>query len=118
MVTPILQVIVYVCVAAVVYHYAGYPLLLFLAAEFAQAKSDFLYLLSRRSRRCAFRPDYVPRVALLISAYNEAAVIEAKVANTLKIDYPSDRLEFIFGLDAPSDSTSELLAQVESSRLS
>ncbi len=118
MVSPILEVIVCVCVAGVVYHYAGYPLVLFLAAELAQMKSDFLYLLSRSSRRCEFRPDYVPRVALLVSAYNEAAVIKEKIANTLQIDYPPDHLEFIFGLDAPTDSTPELLAQAESSRLS
>src|SRR6266481_4820313 len=118
MADPVLEVIVCVCMAAVVYHYAGYPLLLFVMAEFSQTKSDVLYLFNRRSRRCRFRPDYSPRVALLVSAYNEAPVIKAKVANTLQLDYPSDRLELLFGLDAPSDSTPELLAQVESSRLS
>jgi cellulose synthase/poly-beta-1,6-N-acetylglucosamine synthase-like glycosyltransferase len=118
MTTPVLEVIVCACMAAVIYHYAGYPLLLFLVAELSQAKSDVLYLFSRKSRRCMFRSDYLPRVALLVSAYNEAAVIKAKVRNTLQIDYPSDRLECLFGLDAPSDSTPELLAQAESSRLS
>lgn len=104
--------------AAVVYHYAGYPLVLFLAAQLAQAKSDLLYLFGRKSRRCAFPPDYLPRVALLVSAYNEAAMIKAKASNTLQLDYPPDRLECLFGLDAPSDDTPELLAQVQSSRLS
>src|SRR5258708_7416852 len=118
MATPVLEVIVCVCMAAVVYHYAGYPLLLFVMAEFSQTKSDVLYLLNRRSRRCRFRPDYSPRVALLVSAYNEAPVIKAKVAKTLQLDYPSDRPELLFGLDAPSDSTPEVLGQVESSRLS
>jgi len=118
MTTSILEVIVGVCMAAVVYHYAGYPFVLFLVAVFSQAKSDLLYLFDRRSRRCVLRPDYLPRVALLVSAYNEAAVIQAKVSNTLQIDYPPDHLEFLFGLDAPSDSTPELLAQAESGRLS
>jgi cellulose synthase/poly-beta-1,6-N-acetylglucosamine synthase-like glycosyltransferase len=118
MASSVLELIVGVCVAAVIYHYAGYPLLLFVVAVLTQAKSDLLYLFDRRSRRCTCRSDYLPRVALLVSAYNEAAVIKAKVGNTLQIDYPSDRLECLLGLDAPSDSTPELLAQVESSRLS
>jgi cellulose synthase/poly-beta-1,6-N-acetylglucosamine synthase-like glycosyltransferase len=118
MTTPVLEVIIVVCMAAVVYHYAGYPLVLFLAAELAQAKSDLLYLFGRKSRRCAFRLGYLPRVALLVSAYNEAALIRAKASNTLQLDYPPDRLECLFGLDAPSDDTPELLAQIQSSRLS
>jgi len=52
-----------------------------------------------------------------MSVYNEEAVIRAKVKNLLEIDYPSDRLEFLLGLDAPVDSTSELLSQTPSSRL-
>jgi len=54
---------------------------------------------------------------LLMSVYNEEAVIRAKVKNLLGIDYPSDRLEFLVGLDAPVDSTGELLSQTPSSRL-
>ena len=118
MAISVLEVIIGICMAAVVYHYAGYPLLLFMVAVLSQAKSDLLYLFDRSSRRCVFRPDYLPRVALLVSAYNEAAVIRAKVSNTLQIDYPADHLECFFGLDAPSDSTPEILAQMESSRVS
>src|SRR5437660_8728519 len=118
MTTSILEVIVGVCMAAVIYHYAGYPLLLFMVAALSQAKSDLLYLFDRRSRRCVLRSDYLPRVALLVSAYNEAVVIQAKVSNSLQIDYPPDRLECIFGLDAPTDSTLELLAKARSSRVS
>src|SRR5262249_52469448 len=42
---------------------------------------------------------------------------EAKVRNCLAIDYPSDRLEFLLGLDAPTDSTAELLSRLSSERL-
>ena len=115
--TPILETMFWVCVGALAYHYAGYPLLLFILSVLSQAKSDFLYLIRRDSRRCPRPSDYVPRVALLLSAYNEEAVIQAKVKNTFAIDYPSARLEFLVGLDGSTDSTAELLNQMASSRL-
>jgi len=99
------------------YHYVGYPLLLFVLSALSQATSDFGYLMRRRNRRCLLQTDYVPTVALLMSVYNEEAVIRAKVKNLLEINYPFDRLEFLLGLDAPVDSTGKLLSQTPSSRL-
>ncbi|PYY23091.1 MAG: glycosyltransferase family 2 protein [Acidobacteria bacterium] len=101
----------------VVYHYAGYPLLLFIVSTLSQAKSDLLYLLGRSNRRCEPVMRELPRVALLISAYNEESVIQAKVKNCFEIDYPVDRLEMFFGLDAPTDSTHELLAHIACNRV-
>jgi cellulose synthase/poly-beta-1,6-N-acetylglucosamine synthase-like glycosyltransferase len=115
--TPVVEMIFWMCIGAVAYNYAGYPLLLFILSVVSQAKSDLLYLIRRNSRRCLRPTDNVPRVALLMSAYNEEAVIQAKVQNNLAIDYPSDRLEFLIGLDAPTDSTTDLLSQIPSSRL-
>src|SRR5260370_39621826 len=113
----IVELSFWVSVAAVAYHYVGYPLLLFILSVLSQARSDFLYLVRRRSRRCGRHTDYIPRVALLISVYNEEAVIQAKVKNTLEIDYPAEQLEVLLGLDAPSDSTAKVLGEIESSRL-
>jgi cellulose synthase/poly-beta-1,6-N-acetylglucosamine synthase-like glycosyltransferase len=110
--TPLLELIFWICVGAVVYHYAGYPLVLFLLAQVAQAKSDLSYLLRRRHRRQSCANDFVPRVALLVAAYNEEAVIQAKVENTLQIDYPADCLDLLFGLDSPTDATPAILAQL------
>ena len=108
---------VWICLSLVVFHYVGYPLLLFVFSAFSQAKADFLYLIRRANRRCPFPADYAPRVAVLMSVYNEEAVIRAKVKNLLETHYPSDRLEFLLGLDAPVDSTTELLSQTPSTRL-
>src|SRR5438067_2442047 len=106
-----------ISVSGIVYHYAGYPLLLFFLSTLVRAKSDLMYLINRRSRRTRVTSDRLPRVALLMSAYNEASVIQAKVKNCLQIDYPADCLEFLFGLDAPSDSTGELLKQMQPDRV-
>lgn len=105
------------CIAAVAYNYAGYPVLLFCLSTIIQAKADFSYLTNRQSRRCSPSASYVPRVALFIAAYNEAAVIRDKVDNSLRLDYPEDQLEIWFGLDAPSDSTAAVLKEVSNGRI-
>ena len=112
-----MELALWMCFSLVAFHYVGYPLLLFVFSAFSQAKSDFIYLAGRANRRCPFPADYAPTVAVLMSVYNEEAVVRAKVKNLLETDYPSDRLEFLLGLDAPADSTAELLAQTPSSRL-
>jgi cellulose synthase/poly-beta-1,6-N-acetylglucosamine synthase-like glycosyltransferase len=105
------------CIGAVAYNYAGYPLVLFGLSVFSQAKSDVLFLLRRKARRCSRPAQYCPRVALLMSAYNEEQVIEAKIKNCFELDYPHGGIEFLIGLDAPTDSTPQLLNRFQSSRM-
>jgi hypothetical protein len=50
----------------------------------------------------------LPRVSLVVSAYDEEDVIERKVRNALALDYPRDRLELIVTSDGSSDRTVEL----------
>jgi cellulose synthase/poly-beta-1,6-N-acetylglucosamine synthase-like glycosyltransferase len=113
--TVLCQVIFWTSIAAVAYNYFGYPIVLFILAVFTQAKADFLYLLRRKSRRCQL-PREVPKVAVLVSVYNEEAVIRAKIKNLQELDYPADRLEILLGLDAPIDGTAELLSQLPSTQ--
>jgi biofilm PGA synthesis N-glycosyltransferase PgaC len=56
-------------------------------------------------------------VTLIVSAYNEAAIIRKKIVNTLAIDYPKEKLEIIFITDGSSDETPELVSSNASIRL-
>lgn len=87
--------------------YVGYPLVMFLLAGLVQSLRDLRYVCTRRGRRTA-APPALPRVALLIAAYNEESVIAAKLKNCQELDYPADRLEVLIGLDAPTDNTAEV----------
>jgi cellulose synthase/poly-beta-1,6-N-acetylglucosamine synthase-like glycosyltransferase len=49
----------------------------------------------------------VPDVSLVVAAYNEAPVIDAKVQNARALDYPADRLEVIVSVDGATDGTAE-----------
>jgi hypothetical protein len=46
-------------------------------------------------------------VSLIVAAYREEAVIAAKVANALALDWPRDRLEVIVAVDGAADATAE-----------
>jgi cellulose synthase/poly-beta-1,6-N-acetylglucosamine synthase-like glycosyltransferase len=47
----------------------------------------------------------LPRVTLIVAAYDEEDVIEAKVADALALEYPRDRLEVIVASDGSADAT-------------
>lgn len=112
-----LEIIFWTCICAVAYNYIGYPLVLFALSVLSQAKSDLRFLLRREGRRQSPREEYLPRVAVLISVYNEESVIVAKAKNSLELDYPEGQMEILFGLDAPTDSTGEILSRIQSATL-
>src|SRR5205807_8236662 len=84
-------------VLLIAYGYLGYPLV--------------IYVLGRIHERPNRRMDILPRVSLIIPAYNEARVIEAKIQNCMQLDYPKDKLEVLIGSDGSTDSTSRLILQ-------
>ena len=80
------------------YVYAGYPVL--------------LAILRRVARRPVAKRPFEPSVSLLVAAYNEADVIEAKIRNALALDYPADRLEIAIACDGPNDGTTAIAQRV------
>jgi len=76
------------------YVYLGYPLLLL-----------FLRLLFQRPVK---KQRIEPYVSLLIPAYNEAHIIEAKIQNVLALDYPPELLEIVIASDGSTDQTAEI----------
>src|SRR6202008_371288 len=110
------EILFWACAGMVAYNYVGYPLVLLIPCAISQARSDLGYLLRRKQRRCELLGYELPHVAVLVSAFNEESVIQMKAKNCLQVDYPTDRLEFLFGLDAVTDSTAELLKQFQSAR--
>ena len=91
-----LAALFWICVGLIVYTHAGYPLVL-------------RALLGMR-RRPTLRPgtwEELPQVSLIVAAFDEEAVIAAKVANALALDYPRERLELIVASDGSGDRTVE-----------
>ena len=105
------EIAFWICLVLVAYSYMVYPVLLFLMAAAVQTARDLTFLIGRRDRRRPCQDEFLPRVAMLVSAHNEENVIEAKMRNTRELCYPSERLEFLLGLDAPTDLTAERAAR-------
>lgn len=49
-----------------------------------------------------------PPVSMIVAAYNEERVIREKIENSLKLDYPKDRLEILVAADGSSDRTADI----------
>lgn len=84
-------------VLLVSYVFIGYPLL--------------LWVLRRFFSKPVQKGHYEPSVSIIISAYNEEAVIQEKIENTLQIKYPTEKLEIIICSDGSSDKTDALVQQ-------
>lgn len=90
--------------AVLAYIYAGYPLLLQLIVWI-------------RGARPVRKGDALPPVSLVISAYNEEAVIRAKLENALAIDYPEDRFEIVVVSDESTDGTDAIVLSLGDPRV-
>ena len=85
----------WVSFVTLLYIYIGYPLL--------------VWLLARAFGREPQRKAITPTVSLLIPAYNEAAYIEAKLRNSLALDYPKEKLEIVVASDGSTDRTNAIV---------
>lgn len=53
----------------------------------------------------------LPKVSLIIAAYNEEKILEEKIRNCFELEYPRSRLEILVGSDGSSDRTEAIAAQ-------
>lgn len=79
-----------------VYTYIGYPILITILAAFKGKKRAWSVL-------------RYPKVSMIIPVFNEAGVIQKKIENCLKINYPQDKLEILIGSDGSTDQTNKIV---------
>ncbi len=89
------QIIFLTSIAALLYVYIGYPLL--------------VYLVSIARPLTVKKSAFAPLTTVLITAYNEEKDIFAKLENTLQIDYPPEKLEILVVSDCSNDRTDEIV---------
>ena len=102
---PTLIIAFWLLLFIVFYSYIGYGILLGLLVKL------------RNSR--IIMPDLIdsdlPNVTFLIAAYNEEAWIEAKIRNSLALNYPKDKIQFFFVTDGSNDKTMEHIINYKNS---
>ncbi|MEO6654835.1 MAG: glycosyltransferase family 2 protein [Pyrinomonadaceae bacterium] len=91
------QIVFWTCVGLLGYVYVGYPLLVYLVSVFFPKTVN--------------RAEIEPFVTVLITAFNEEAAIREKLENTLKINYPADKLEILVASDGSTDRTEEIVKE-------
>jgi poly-beta-1,6-N-acetyl-D-glucosamine synthase len=93
-----MSVVIWLCVALLVYTFAGYPL-----------------LIGALARLRPFRPrptgSWEPSVAVCVAAHNAEQWIEAKLASILALEYPPAKLQVVLYSDGSSDRTVEMARQ-------
>ncbi len=91
----------------VFYTYVVFPLLIALFAKLAD----------KRAAPVSSSDDTnLPRVAMVVAAYNEERFLQAKLNNTWEIDYPEDKFELIIGSDGSGDDTAGILKRCTDKR--
>ena len=95
--TLVIKWLFWVSLFLVFYSYIGYGILLYGIVKIKR-------LFSRKAEEGSVEP-YEPMVSLVIAAYNEEAFIRKKIANTLELEYPEEKLNIFIVTDGSSDAS-------------
>ena len=93
--TTLLIAITLICFLLPAYVYFGYPLVLWVVSRFYP-------------KHAVVASENLPTVSLIVSCYNEVDVIEEKLENSLKIQYPRDKFSIVVVSDGSDDGTDEI----------
>ena len=95
----ILTIIFYIALAIVLYTYIGYGIIMI---ALVKIKRTFFTKKEVTSQ-------YFEAITMIVPCYNEGDFIVEKIKNTLSLDYPQDKIEFIFITDGSDDHSMELI---------
>ncbi len=97
----LLEVIFWILLVLVFYSYLGYGLLLYVLVALKK-----LFDAKKISADTE-----LPEVTLFVAAYNERDYVDEKVKNSLLLNYPKDKLHFLWVTDGSNDGTQDLIAK-------
>ena len=95
------QIIFWISVFLIMHSYLLYPWLLQI---FSARKKDNSIL---------YADDELPGVTILMSVFNEEAILERKLNSILASNYPEKKLSILVGSDASTDHTNRILEQYQ-----
>lgn len=102
-----LEIILWISLFITFYAFLGYGILLY-----------FLVLIKRAfTKKKPFNETYLPSVSLVIPCFNEADILDDKVANCRNLDYPAGKLEIVFITDGSTDNSVEVLSKYDDVRV-
>ncbi len=96
-----LEILFWFCLFLLFYSYIGYGLLLLFLVNIKR--------LLIKKRKPYHDEHYEPEVTLLVTAYNEKDFVDAKIKNSLELDYPKNKIKYLWITDGSDDGTPEML---------
>lgn len=102
--TAVAAILFWLSVGLLAYTHLGYPLALWTLTHLARFRDRPRYGEDNRGNDAA---GGLPTVSLIVPAYDEEAVIGAKIADALALDYPRERLQIVVASDGSTDTTAE-----------
>jgi len=99
------EIILYISLFLIFYTYVGYPLLLAIWSSL------------KRKPNYSSDAENLPKISMLIAAYNEEDVISDKLENIKEMNYPVHLLEVFIGSDSSDDMTNKLISDSSISNL-
>ncbi|MDD4107966.1 MAG: glycosyltransferase family 2 protein [Prolixibacteraceae bacterium] len=100
----IVRIVFWILLLIILYAYLGYGLILFFIV---QIKRVFY------PGKKADPSGYEPEVCLFVTAYNEKDYIKQKIENTLQLDYPKEKIQYIWVTDGSDDGTPDIIRQYD-----
>jgi len=96
----IAEVIFWILLFILVYTYAGYAFILFFLLQVKK-------LIPGKTKSTL--QNYEPHVCLFVTAFNEKDYIAQKVSNSFELDYPKEKVQYLWITDGSDDGTPEML---------
>jgi cellulose synthase/poly-beta-1,6-N-acetylglucosamine synthase-like glycosyltransferase len=100
----ILKIVFWILLLILVYSYIGYGLILYIIICLKK-----LFYPSADDKSDKFEPE----VCLFVTAYNEEDYIRKKIENTLQLDYPAEKIQYVWVTDGSDDATPEIIRQYD-----
>jgi cellulose synthase/poly-beta-1,6-N-acetylglucosamine synthase-like glycosyltransferase len=98
----ILKLLFWIFLIILIYTYVGYPLLLFAITRIRN------FIKPEKKEQASI---FEPHICLFVTAYNEMEFIQQKVENSLQLDYPKDKVQYLWITDGSDDGTPDLLKE-------
>lgn len=93
----------YIILALLFYTYLGYPLLIGVCLV--------LQRILKKKPEVPLPRFTEPELTLIVPCFNEAALLEKKIANCLSLDYPAEKIHFLFITDGSTDQSAKILSR-------
>lgn len=101
----ILKIVFWILLIILFYTYIGYAIVLFVLVKIKKK------LFSKKVLN--FDTSFEPNVCLFVTAFNEKDYVKQKVENSFSLDYPKEKIQYLWITDGSDDGTPEILKKYE-----